>query len=168
MYCLYHLDFTQSIAVTVYPIAVYSSRHYNTVAIYRFCRRDRHLSLPSYFSFAFCRCRHLFIKIVATYRCRLLILSPCHLSLSPYFTVAIYCCRLFPLSPSVAVVIDRTSSISVFCCRLISSSPFIVVAIYCCCLISIVVAIYRFRRLSLPPFITVTLCRYLLDRILLL
>jgi len=109
---LYHLDFTQSVAVTVYPIAVYSSCHYNTVAIYRFCR-DRHLSLPSYFSFAFYRCRHLFIIIVAIYHCRLLMLSPCHLSLSPYFTVAIYCCRLFPLSPSVAVVIYRTSSISV-------------------------------------------------------
>ena len=111
---------------------------YTAVAIIiygRFCRRDRHLSMPYYFSLPFCRCRHL-IKIVAIYRCRLLMLSPCHLSLSPYLTVAIYCFRLLSLSLSIAVALI------------------------------IVVAIYRFRRLSLSPFITFTLCRYLLDRIL--
>jgi len=113
----------------------------NTVAIYHFCRRDRHLSLPSYFSFAFCRCRHLFIKIVAIYHCWLLMLSPSNAVAVTSIVVTLFYCRYlllspFPLSPSVAVVIYRTSSISVtffafvlFRRRLLSLSLSIAVAL---------------------------------------
>jgi len=148
----YIIYFTQSIAVTVYPIAVYSCRHYNIRSL-----------LPS---------RSPFIDAVL-FLFTLLSLSPSHqncryLSLSasnavavPSIVVTLSYCRYLLLSPFIVVAIYRCCLN--YRCSHLSLSPSIVVTFYYFHLMSlstgshsIVVVIYHCRYLSLLPYNVVT------------